>query len=150
MFRFALLRRAFATKTTTGIVGLPVEPNAHVLLKHVYMAQLEKAAQMPDSYLYKQTLVPWVENRLKILSETSDHAVLESKFDDNGPIEETLEDAEGELQMMDLIIKDQIWKDVNPDAEFIVLPPGVHHEDRLELIRDAPPSAAGAAATAKP
>lgn len=140
-----LSRRALATKTTTGIVGLEVEPNAHVLLKTVYEQTLRKCAAMPDSYAYKVNLSKFVNTRLKALAETNDHAALEAKFDDGKQIEEVLVHAKAELELLDHVIAKQYWTRISPDVEYIILPPGVHHEDRLELVRDSPPNKAATA-----
>jgi hypothetical protein len=135
MFR-AVLRRAFATKTTTGIVGLEVEPNAHLLLKNVYEETLAKCGAMPDTYLYKTNLVQFTQARLQILKETSDHAQIEARFDDGRIIEESLAHAKDELSLIDHIVARKLWTKVNLDAELIELPLGVHHVDRVELVRE--------------
>jgi hypothetical protein len=134
MFR-VVLRRAFATKTTTGIVGLEVEPNAHLLLKNVYEETVRKLAHMPDPYLYKSNLMRFAQSRLQILKETSDHAQIEARFDDGKVIEEVLEHAKEELVLIDELIASKAWTKVNPYVEIIELPEGVHHVDRVELVR---------------
>jgi hypothetical protein len=134
MFRF-VVRRAFATKTSTGIVGLEVEPNAHLLLKKVYEETVRKCAPMPDSFLYKTNLVRFAQTRLQILNETSDHAQIEARFDDGKVIEEVLEHAKDELELIDELIAAKGWAKVDPYVEVIQLPEGVHHVDRVELVR---------------
>jgi len=149
MFARRLLRAApYATKTTTGLVGVRVEPNAHLLLREVYQTTLDNCAVMPDTFLYKKVLVEYVNTRLKVLSESSDHAVIEKRFDDGRQIEESLEHAKDELELVGELIRKQAWLHINADADMIILPPGVHHEDRLDL-SPQPPAAAAAAAAAK-
>jgi NADH dehydrogenase (ubiquinone) 1 alpha subcomplex subunit 5 len=132
-------RRWATNKTTTGIVGLEVEPNAHILLRAVYEETLKKLKAVPDSYGYKTTLSALVNERLAILQSTDDHAQIEAKFDNGRPIEESLAQAKQENELIDVIVAEKFWTNVKPEqVEIIVLPPGVHHEDRLELVRDQP------------
>jgi hypothetical protein len=127
-------------------VGLEVEPNAHILLKAVYEETIVKCGAIPDSYAYKANLIKFANERLDVLRQSDDHAVIEAKFDDGRPIEETLAIAKDELSLIDDIVAKQYWTMVNPDkVEVIILPPGVHHEDRLDLIRADPSNKAKAA-----
>ena len=74
----APLARLFATtKTTTGIVGLPVDPHARETLIALNEKLLDEIKQVPEGAEYRKSVEATCNYRLKCLREHEDEATLE-------------------------------------------------------------------------
>ena len=72
-----LARRAATTKTTTGIVGLPVDPHARETLIALNEKLLDEIKQVPEGAEYRKSVEATCNYRLKCLRENEDEATLE-------------------------------------------------------------------------
>lgn len=86
-------------KTTTGIVGLPVDPNARQNLIKNLMKIKELAAQMiPETAYYRQILVEDVDSKLKLLEEKQDDEAVEAVL--GFQLEQVISMTEDELKLI--------------------------------------------------
>lgn len=104
MWRLSLLHlrgsvRFLATKTTTGIVGVPVVANAREVLIGLYRKTLEEVKIIPESAGYRDIVERTTRYRLRVCEENKDHNVIEREID-AGIIEELIEQANDELELI--------------------------------------------------
>eukprot|EP00270_Netrium_digitus_P000695 TRINITY_DN1077_c0_g1_i1.p2 TRINITY_DN1077_c0_g1~~TRINITY_DN1077_c0_g1_i1.p2 ORF type:complete len:137 (+),score=33.95 TRINITY_DN1077_c0_g1_i1:128-538(+) len=93
-------------KETTGIVGLPVIPNAREVLLGLYQQTLKAVETIPREAVYRQNVEKLTKYRLKVCEEEEDWEKIELQIS-CGQVEELIEMAKDEL---DLIPKMQEWK----------------------------------------
>ena len=83
-------------KVTTGITGLPVIPNARVILKDLYEKILTDVQQFPPNFGYRIDLENVINHRLTIISQETECGRIEDRIGD-GQIESLIADARNEL-----------------------------------------------------
>jgi NADH dehydrogenase (ubiquinone) 1 alpha subcomplex subunit 5 len=98
---FRLTRPLFqAVKTTTGITGLAVHPNPLPALTQVYESTLFALNNTPPASVYRRGLEALTLRKLSIVKAASgDIATVEKQLEE-GQIEESLQIAEDELQLV--------------------------------------------------
>eukprot|EP00808_Paulinella_micropora_P004042 g40752.t1 len=109
---------ARGAKTTTGIVGVDVVPNAREVLISLYETTI-KACEMYEPHGYNQAVIRLSKHRLKICQDAKDVHDLEKKMGLNIIAEELIEQAEDELglvKQMNEVIKP--WESDPEDKEF--------------------------------
>ncbi|KAI8070411.1 ETC complex I subunit conserved region-domain-containing protein [Gongronella butleri] len=106
MFFTRALRQA-ATKVTTGLTGVPVQPNARPMLIETYNSTLTVLSRLPATAAYRQATESITKSRLAIVESTESHEEIEAKIGGNFQIEELLMQAEDELK---LSAKMEQWK----------------------------------------
>jgi len=94
-----------APKATTGIVGLPVDPNARSKLLALYRETLSLAPALPQAGL-KDSVSQIATYRLSVAERTTVAEEIEEEID-CGQIEELVEQAEDELGMVKAVIEMQ-------------------------------------------
>jgi NADH dehydrogenase (ubiquinone) 1 alpha subcomplex subunit 5 len=114
MFRFVskvngIARRAtvsintaqFGTyKTSTGLVGLAVDPNGRETLNGLTAKILSSVKRLPDDAAYRTEVEQWYQYIANVTSEKNDIRAIEDEID-LGQIEEVIEMAKNELQLID-------------------------------------------------
>lgn len=94
---------------TTGIVGLPVVPNARQVLMAVYKRTLEELAKIPETATYRKGTENITKHRLDIVEKNENSATIE-KIIGVGQIEEVLEMAEREMALVETMKKYKPWE----------------------------------------
>ena len=96
-------------KVTTGLTGLDVQPEGRAILSKLYEKILSELQQMPADAPYRVHLTRVMNHRLDILRKTENVLEIEAKIED-GQVEEMIEEAEEELEVLALMAKEQPWK----------------------------------------
>ena len=104
-----LARRAATTKTTTGIVGLPVDPHARETLIALNEKLLDEIKQVPEGAEYRKSVEATCNYRLKCLRENEDEATLEELIG-MGQLEELIESQTEELGVLRMYVAEEMWK----------------------------------------
>lgn len=102
-------RRSLVTKTTTGIVGLPVDPVARDTLIALNEKLLEEVKQVPEAAEYRKSIEATCNYRLKCLREHDDEATLEELIN-MGQLEELIESQTEELGVLAMYVEQEMWK----------------------------------------
>ena len=106
----ALLARHLATtKTTTGIVGLPVDPHARETLIALNEKLLDEIKAVPEGAEYRKSVEATCNYRLKCLREHEDEATLEELIG-MGQLEELIESQTEELGVLRMYVQEEMWK----------------------------------------
>jgi NADH dehydrogenase (ubiquinone) 1 alpha subcomplex subunit 5 len=100
-------RRQATTKTTTGIVGLPVDPHARETLIALNEKLLDEIKAVPQSAEYRKSVEATCNYRLKCLRENEDEATLEELIG-MGQLEELIESQTEELGVLRMYVA--VWK----------------------------------------
>lgn len=109
MFATRVLMQAAAVKKTTGIVGLAVVPNAREELSKIYKRTLEKVQELPRAAPYRQSVEQITSYRLSVVEKMEDHEAIEAEID-CGQVEELLEQAKDEWELIDIVKGTDILK----------------------------------------
>eukprot|EP00310_Coccolithus_braarudii_P024785 CAMPEP_0183356122 /NCGR_PEP_ID=MMETSP0164_2-20130417/43172_1 /TAXON_ID=221442 /ORGANISM="Coccolithus pelagicus ssp braarudi, Strain PLY182g" /LENGTH=167 /DNA_ID=CAMNT_0025529433 /DNA_START=33 /DNA_END=536 /DNA_ORIENTATION=+ len=144
-------------KSTTGIVGLAVEPEAKALLSAVYAKTLDQLQAFPVGSAYRSTVESLTKERLAVVEATADLALIETTIG-AGQVEQLLQQANDELALLPSLLEAKVWEAYEgPGAEEIYIDlkrrgiPLQRHDipmqpstdyptsDAVELIAPAPP-----------
>lgn len=105
-------------KTTTNVVGVPVVPNALEVLQSLYKTTLG-AVEMYEPHGYNNIVTMLTEYRLKLVQESKDVEDFEKKLGLNLDVEEVIEQAEDELELLEAMNeKIKPWDKEDDDEEF--------------------------------
>ncbi|KAH7491547.1 hypothetical protein PRIC1_003042 [Phytophthora ramorum] len=116
MFASRMLRMA-VTKTSTGLVGLKVNPNARQDLIKIYRRTLEEVKILPPEAKNYRKVVEQITNfRLNVVESNEDEDVIERKIN-CGQLEELIEQAEDELSIFPVYIEHKLWESPVEAAE---------------------------------
>lgn len=96
-------------KSETGIAGLDVQPAAREILIRLYELVVAKVQEMEPEAPYRIHMERIMNYRLDILRTTESVLEIESKIED-GQIEEMIEEAEDELEMLPTFIESKMWQ----------------------------------------
>ena len=107
--RAAPLHRFATTKTTTGIVGLPVDPHARETLIALNEKLLDEIKAVPEGAEYRKSIEATCNYRLKCLREHEDEATLEELIG-MGQLEELIESQTEELGVLRMYVQEEMWK----------------------------------------
>lgn len=94
-------------KTTTGITGLHVHENPLPALAKTYETTLSALSAFPATSVYRQGVEALTQRKLNIISSANGNIAAVEKQLDEGHIEESLDIAQDEL---DLVQKMAEWK----------------------------------------
>lgn len=83
-------------KTSTGLTGLDVQPEARVILIELYKKMAAELAKFPEDYPYRIESEQQIQRRLSILLEETDVMRLEEEMD-AGQLETLIDEADDEL-----------------------------------------------------
>ena len=104
-----LARHLATTKTTTGIVGLPVDPHARETLIALNEKLLDEIKAVPEGAEYRKSIEATCNYRLKCLREHEDEATLEELIG-MGQLEELIESQTEELGVLRMYVQEEMWK----------------------------------------
>ncbi|XP_058181981.1 probable NADH dehydrogenase [ubiquinone] 1 alpha subcomplex subunit 5, mitochondrial [Rhododendron vialii] len=95
-------------KETTGIVGLEVVPNAREVLISLYGKTLKEIQTVPEDEGYRKAVESFTRHRLKVCQEEQDWETIEKRLG-CGQVEELIEEAQDELQLIAKMIEWDPW-----------------------------------------
>lgn len=91
-------------KTTTGIVGLEVEPDAKAILVDLYAQTLSALESVPKEASYRSSVAATTTERLAIVKGLSDLEAMEAAIG-AGQIEEVVKQAREELALIPVLVE---------------------------------------------
>ncbi|KAJ3117464.1 ndufa5, NADH-ubiquinone oxidoreductase subunit [Phlyctochytrium bullatum] len=92
---------------TTGIYGLAVHHNPRPELLSLYSKILHKAERMPETSVYRKSVEAITRQRLSIVEAEASVSKIEQTID-NGQIEELIQQAEDELNLISLMERHKV------------------------------------------
>jgi len=113
-FRFSTFSTSSLTpaliKKSTGIVGLDVEPRAQEVLIELYTKTLRDVKELiPDGNGYRQAVEQLASYRLDVCKTSNNFAEIEARIG-RGQVEELIEQAKAELQLIPAYAQWKLWK----------------------------------------
>ncbi|GAB9465550.1 hypothetical protein Gpo141_00002956 [Globisporangium polare] len=108
MWATRVLRMA-VKKTTTGIVGIPVNANARQDLIKIYQKTLQEVKVLPEDAVYRTSVERITNYRLKVVLGNEDEHVIEKEIN-MGQLEELIEQAEDELSVIPVYLENKLWE----------------------------------------
>ena len=100
---------AAADKTTTGLVGLDVEPQWKEKLLALYAQTLEDAKALPEDSKYRQNVEAISTFRAKVVEEEDTGDGVEARVD-CGQVEEMIVHAQDELSLLQHYVEMRLWE----------------------------------------
>lgn len=101
------------TGNPTGITGIHQHPNARPALIELYRSTIDllthESPQIPDSSVYKQSVLEFTNARLEVAEKADTIQDIEQKIG-NGLIEELLIQAGDEYKLAELLIQQKAWE----------------------------------------
>lgn len=115
--------RSFATyKTSTGLVGLAVDPNGRETLLALSKQLMEAVKPIPADSMYRINVEKWFTYIPKVVNKTKNIKQIEDEIA-IGQIEEIIAMAKDELELVDYYIENKGWEliaQAEAEAEHIV------------------------------
>jgi NADH dehydrogenase (ubiquinone) 1 alpha subcomplex subunit 5 len=105
-----LFAAASSPKTSTGVVGLPVVPNAVPILKALYKRILSDVSVISVTSPYRVDVEAVTKHRLSVLEQEADINAVEEMIG-AGQVEELIEQAEDELALIPEMAEWKPWED---------------------------------------
>ncbi|KAJ2698617.1 hypothetical protein FB645_005591 [Coemansia sp. IMI 203386] len=113
---FAKRRDKSVAVVTTGIVGIPVNPNARPQLIALYKKTLDELkAKIPESAAYRQSVETITKQRLSIVEQHEDAARIEELIN-CGQIEELVDQAQDEIGLISRMAEWKAWEPLEEPA----------------------------------
>ncbi len=110
-------KRAMGTyKTSTGLVGLAVDPDGKNTLMHLSGEVLDSVKRIPDTSQYRQNVEKWFTFISSECSKTDDVKKIEDAME-LGQIEEVIEMAKEEKKLVQYYFENKGWELVAKDQE---------------------------------
>lgn len=104
--------RAFGTyKSTTGLVGLEVDPEGKQTLEKLANDVLLNVQKIPATSQYRINTEKWFIYIKKVLASTDDYNTIEEEIG-LGQIEEVIEMAKSELELVEYYYENKGWEKV--------------------------------------
>lgn len=104
--------RAFGTyKSSTGLVGLDVDPNGKETLEKLSNDILLNVQKIPATSQYRINTEKWFNYIKKVLAGSDDYKAIEEEIG-LGQIEEIIEMAKNELELVDYYYENKGWERV--------------------------------------
>ncbi|KAG7350934.1 ETC complex I subunit [Nitzschia inconspicua] len=106
-------------KTSTGIVGLPVDPEACSKIVTKYQALLDRmaASDLPETAQYRVDVEKIARYRIKIATEHADDPDLVEELCQCGQVEELVQQADDEMMVLDMYLKERLWEEIDYDVD---------------------------------
>jgi len=110
-------------KTSTGLVGLAVEPDWFNIINWHFQALLDKMenSDMPETAQYRIDVTKWCNYVLRQVKENPNDPEAVEDACRSGQVEELIEQAKDEMEVLDMYLENRIWELVaqaNPKIEF--------------------------------
>mmetsp|Transcript_15626 Transcript_15626/g.32161 ORF Transcript_15626/g.32161 Transcript_15626/m.32161 type:complete len:140 (-) Transcript_15626:146-565(-) len=102
------------TKTTTGLVGLPVHPDPIPALISANQAVLERLKEIPHDAGYRINAEKVANFRISKAQDSNGDIESVEKAIACGQIEELIRQAEDEMEVVEMFINDKLWEDMRP------------------------------------
>lgn len=113
---FKISSKSFATyKTSTGLVGLAVDPNGKENLLKLTAQVLESVKKIPETAEYRTSVEKWMIFLSKTASSTDDIRVIEDEVN-VGQIEEIIVMVKDELKLVDYYYENKVWEMVEEEG----------------------------------
>lgn len=117
-------------KETTGIVGLPVDPDARANLKKMMEQILEAITVIPSDAEYRRVVEKTIKHRLAAVESDLSDEQLEEQFD--AQLEQQIKMCEGELKLIPKMAEWKPWE--VPDGYTVEC---VEEQDLEEKLQEA-------------
>merc|ERR1719223_289926 len=101
-------------KTSTGLVGLAVDPDALPKMITKYGALLDKVKVMPETAQYRINIEQICNHRIKAATDHPEDPEKVEELCNCGQVEELVVQADDEMIVMDMYIKNRWWEYVKP------------------------------------
>ncbi|CBK21264.2 subunit NDUFA5 [Blastocystis hominis] len=96
-------------KRTTGLVGVPVIPNARSVLIELYDKTLENVKKIPANTEYRKNVEAFTKYRKNVVEQNEDIKTIE-RIIGCGQVEELVEQANDELSLIEDYYQYRIWE----------------------------------------
>ncbi|CAJ1930841.1 unnamed protein product [Cylindrotheca closterium] len=102
-------------KTSTGIVGLPYDPNGVSNIVVQYQALLDRmaASDLPETAQYRVDVEKIARYRIKVAMENPEDPDMVEDLCQCGQVEELVEQAKDEMEVLDMYLKERLWEHIN-------------------------------------
>ncbi|PCH33584.1 NADH2 dehydrogenase [Wolfiporia cocos MD-104 SS10] len=110
MFRLSRPLLNQLRKTTTGITGLKVHHDPIPELTNVYQSTLTLLSSIPETSVYRQGVEALTQRKLKIVQGADGNITEVEKQLDEGHIEESLDIARDELNLVSKMMEWKAWE----------------------------------------
>jgi len=117
MFRLSRPLLNQLRKSTTGITGLNVHHDPIPELTSIYESTLVKLSSIPETSVYRQGVEALTQRKLKIVQGANGSIGDVEKNLDEGHIEESLDIATDELNLVDKMIEWKAWEPLEEKPE---------------------------------
>ena len=104
----ATLRRLAVSKTSTGLVGVPVDYAARANFIATQQTILEAIKVMPADAAYRKSVEATAQYRLSVAESTEDEDAIEKEIG-FGQLEELIISAKEELELIDIYVANKGW-----------------------------------------
>lgn len=101
-------------KTSTGLVGLAVDHEAVSKIVIKYTALLQKAQLMPPTAQYRINIEKICNHRIKAATQFPDDPEKVEDLCNCGQVEELVQQADDEMEVMEMYLKNKWWEQVKP------------------------------------
>ena len=102
------VRNLATYKTSTGLVGLEVDPEGKTTLLNLSGDVLESVKKIPEHSEYRKNVEKWFNYISTECSKTDDIKAIEDSME-IGQIEEVIEMAKDELKLVDFYYENKMW-----------------------------------------
>jgi len=109
-------------KTSTGIVGLPADPDAVSKIITSYQALLDRMAEsdLPENAQYRVDLEKISNYRIQMATEHPDDPEMVEELCQCGQVEELVQQAELEMGVLEMYLKERLWEEIDYEVEIDV------------------------------
>lgn len=98
-----------AQRIYTGLAGLPVVQNPHLELAKLYSKILRHLKTLPENSKYRIITHQLINERKTVVESTTNRDEIEKKIG-GGLCEELIEQAKGELKLIEVMEKHRVWE----------------------------------------
>jgi len=109
-------------KTSTGIVGLPADPDAVSKIVTSYQALLDRMAisDLPENAQYRVDVENISNYRIRIATEHADDPEMVEELCQCGQVEELVEQAELEMGVLEMYLEERLWEAIDYEVDIDV------------------------------
>lgn len=110
-------------KTSTGLVGLDVEPEWYnkLMQKHQHLLDKMEQSDMPETAAYRISITKWSNFTMKMIEANPEDPEGVEEACRMGQVEEMIEQADDEMEVLDMYLESRIWElveEANPKMTF--------------------------------
>lgn len=100
-------------------MGLPVDPNAVSNIIVHYQALLDRmaASDLPETAQYRVDVEKIARYRIKVATENPDDPDMVEDLCQCGQVEELIEQAKDEMEVLEMYLKERLWEYVDSEIE---------------------------------